>query len=192
MSNEIPRRLVKVVDNTAEPIGTEELSRTEVETGQIWIAAPDEGPGVLVLITDVSQDHVLVLLCSNEGDRATETDAELAPRLTGCPYHLLVHGDLAGSIMRTRLVGSPGRIDPALVPRIVVRGLGMDFNSRDLGRGTPIVTESDPRWETKAKRLKQLRTVKARASELGLKISTLSNSRDPDSGSPTPHPSVNR
>jgi len=94
--------------------------------------------------------------------------------------------------MRNRLVGSPGRIDPALVQRIVVRGLGMDFNSRDLGRGTPIVTDSDPRWETKAKRLKQLRTVKARASELGLKISTLSNSRDRNSGSPTPHPSVNR
>ena len=43
MSNEIPCRLVKVVDNTAAPIGTEELSRPEVEIGQIWMAAPDEG-----------------------------------------------------------------------------------------------------------------------------------------------------
>jgi hypothetical protein len=50
----------------------------------------------------------------------------------------------------------------------------MDFNSRDLGRGTPIVSDSDPRWNTKTERLRQLRTVKARASELGLKISTLS------------------
>ena len=81
--------------------------------------------------------------------------------------------------MRTRLVGSPGRIDPALVQRIVVSGRGMDFNSRDLGRGTPIVSESDPRWNTKTERLRQLRTVKARASELGLEISTLSGGLRP-------------
>ena len=129
---------------------------------------------MLVLITDVSDDHVQALMCSSQGDMATETDAELAARITGCPYRLLVHGDLAGSIMRTRLVGCPGRIDPALVQRIVVRGRGMDFNSRDLGRGTPIVSDSDPRWNPKTERLRQLRTVKARASELGLKISTLS------------------
>ena len=49
----------------------------------------------------------------------------------------------------------------------------MDFNACDLGRGTPIVSESDPRWDTKTERLKQLRTVKARASELGLRISPL-------------------
>jgi hypothetical protein len=105
--------------------------------------------------------------------------AALRPRLTGCPSRLLVHGDLAGSIMRTRLLESRGRIDPALVQRIVVRGLGLDFNSRDLGRGTPIVSESDPRWEVKTERLKQLRTVKARASELGLKISSLSGAPGP-------------
>jgi hypothetical protein len=159
--------LVKVVDNLAPPAASEELPRPEVDVGQIWIAAPDEGPGVIVLITDLSDDHVRALMCSNQGDVATETDAELAPRLTGCPYRLLVHGDLAGSIMRTRLVGSLGRIDPTLVPRIVARGRGMDFNARDLGRGTPIVSESDPRWDTKTERLKQLRTVKARASEFG-------------------------
>lgn len=73
--------------------------------------------------------------------------------------------------MRTRLVGSPRRIDPTLVHRIVVRGRGMDFNARGLGRGTPIVSESDPRWDTETERLKQLRTVKARASELWLRIS---------------------
>ena len=170
MSNEIPRRLVKVVDNVAPPVAPEELPLPEVDVGQIWVAAPDEGPAVLVLITDVSDDHVQALMCSSEGDMATETGAELAAHITGCPYRLLVHGDLAGSIMRTRLVGCPGRIDPALVQRIVVRGRGMDFNSRDLGRGTPIVWDSDPRWNTKTERLRQLRTVKARASELGLKI----------------------
>jgi hypothetical protein len=154
MSNEIPRRLVEVVDNLAPPAASEELPRPEVDVGQIWIAAPDEGPGVIVLITDVSDDHVRALICSNERDVATETDAELAPRLTGCPYRLLVHGDLAGSIMRTRLVGALGRIDSTLLHRIVVRGRGMDFNARDLGRGTPIVSESDPRWDTKTERLK--------------------------------------
>jgi hypothetical protein len=127
MSNETPRRLAKVVDNAAAA-APERLPRPEADVGQIWIAAPDEGPGVLVPITHVSDDHVhvLVLLCSSEGDVATETDAELAPRLTGCP------------------------------------------------------------------RLKQLRTVKARASELGLKISTLSAPRDRGPGFPTPGPAVNR
>lgn len=33
-----------------------------------------------------------------------------------------------------------------------------------------MVSESDPRWEPKMERLNQLRTVKARASELGLKL----------------------
>jgi hypothetical protein len=174
MSNEIPRRLVKVVDNATVPAVPEQSQQPAVDVGQIWIAMPDQGPGVLVLITDVNENHVQTLLCTGDGDVATETDAELPPRLTGCPYRVLVHGDLAGSIMRARLLRSQGRIDPALVPRIVLRGRGLDFNSRDLGRGTPIVSESDPRWEMKAKRLKQLRTVKARASELGLKISSLS------------------
>jgi hypothetical protein len=100
MSNEIPRRLAKVVDNLALPAASEERPRPEVDVGQIWIAARDEGPGVIVLITDVSDDHVRVLMCSNERDFATETDAELAPRLTGC--HL--------SPARAR---SSGRVDHA-------------------------------------------------------------------------------
>lgn len=49
----------------------------------------------------------------------------------------------------------------------------MDYNSRDLGRGTPIVSESDLRVEAKARKLEELRTVQARASELGLKIHPL-------------------
>jgi hypothetical protein len=44
MSNEIPRRLVKVVDNLALPAASEELPRPKVDVGQIWIAAPNAGP----------------------------------------------------------------------------------------------------------------------------------------------------
>ena len=33
-----------------------------------------------------------------------------------------------------------------------------------------MLSDSDPRWDAKAERLNQLRTVKARASDLGLKL----------------------
>jgi hypothetical protein len=56
------------------------------------------------------------------------------------------------------------------VRRIVLRGRGVDFYSHDLGRGTPIVSESDPRWDAKLERVRQLRTVKARAADLGLRV----------------------
>jgi len=52
-------------------------------------------------------------------------------------------------------------------------GQGLDFNSRDLGRGTPIVFDSDPRWNIKTARLNRLRMVRARASELGLKLARI-------------------
>jgi hypothetical protein len=71
------------------------------------------------------------------------------------------------------LTRSAGRIDPAIARRIVLRGCGMDFNSTDLGRGRPMTDDSDPRWEAKMERVQQLRRVKARASELGLKITAL-------------------
>jgi len=172
MSNESPRRLVKVVDNALETPGG--LPRPEVAVGQIWIAEPDDGPGMLVLVTEIADDHVQALLCTQGDDEmATETDAVLGRLTTGCPGRLLVHGDVAGSIMRTRLTGSPGRVDPALVRRIVVRGRGLDFNSRDLGRGRPIASEADPRWEAKTQRIEQFRAVKARAADLGLKIRTI-------------------
>jgi len=169
MSNEVPWRLVKVVDN--ESLAPAGLPRPEVAVGQIWIARPDDGPGMLVLVTDVADDHIQALLCT-QGDEemATETDAVLGRLTTGCPGRLLVHGDVAGSIMRTRLTGSPGRVDPALAQRIVLRGRGLDFNSRDLGRGAPIASESDPRWRAKMKRIEEFRAVKARAADLGLKI----------------------
>ncbi len=170
MSNETPRRLVKVVDNTLPQVAPESLPRPEVDVGQIWIARPDKGPDVAVLIIEVRADHVQALLCSEDDGLGTETDAVLEPRLVGYQHPLLIHGDVAGAILRARLVGSPGRIDRGVVRRIVLRGHGLDFYSRDLGRGTPMVSESDPRWDAKPERVNQLRTVKAGASELGLKV----------------------
>ena len=125
-----------------------------------------------MLITDVSDDHARVLMWSNERDAATETDAELAPRLTGCPYRLLVHGDLAGSIMRTGWSDLRG----GSIRRSFTESssaVAAWTSTPAMWRRTPIVSESDPRWDTKTERLKQLRTVKARASELGLRISPL-------------------
>lgn len=172
MSNEIPRRLVKVVENESGTL--EGLPRPEVAVGQIWTAQPDDGPAMLVLVTDVAEDHVQALSCTQGDDHmATETDAVLGRLTTGCPGRMLVHGDVAGSIMRARLTGSAGRIDPALVQRIVLRGRGLDFQSRDLGRGAAITSEADPRWDAKMRRIEQFRTVKARAADLGLKIRTI-------------------
>jgi hypothetical protein len=160
MSTETPRRLLQVVAP----------ARPEPAIGQIWIAQPEQGRGVLVLVTDVNDDNVRALVCSDDDDVAADTDSVLERHLTGCPYCLLVHGDLACSILTTRLSYCPGRIDRELVAKIVRRGRGLDYNSRDLGRGTPIVSESDPRAKAKARKLEQVRTVQARASELGLKI----------------------
>jgi len=171
MSTETPRRLLQVVGTSPPSPGAP--ARPEPAIGQIWIAQPDEGPGVLVLVTEVNDGNVRALACSDDGDMAADTDAILERHLTGCPYRLLVHGDLACSILTTRLSYCSGRIDRDLVPRIVRRGRGMDYNSRDLGRGTRIVSESDPRVEAKARKLERLRTVQARASELGLKIHPL-------------------
>lgn len=173
MSNETSPRRLEVVGTVPVPVAPHEVTPPTLGVGQICTARPDEGADVLVLITEVSDDHVQVLLCTDDDGIATETDAVLAPRITGRPHRLLIHGDVAGSILRARLAGSSGQIDPEIVRRIVLRGCGMDFNSRDLGRGAPILDESDPRWDAKMKRVSELRTVKARASELGLKIAAL-------------------
>ena len=114
MSNEIPRRLVKVVDNTPALVAPEGLPPPEIGVGQIWIARPDEGPDVLVLVIEVRDDHVQAVLCSHDDGLATETDAVLEPGLTGYRGRLLVHSDLAGTVLTARLAGSPGRIDPGL------------------------------------------------------------------------------
>ena len=170
MSNETSRPRLKVVATVPPPPGP---THPDVRVGHICVARPDEGPDVLVLVTDLADDHVQALLCTDDDGIATETDAVLAPRITDCARRLLVHGDVAGSVLRTRLVRSVGRVDPEIARRIVLRGCGMDFNSKDLGRGSPIVNDSDPRWAAKMDRVEQLRTVKARASELGLQITGL-------------------
>jgi hypothetical protein len=63
-----------------------------------------------------------------------------------------------------------GRVNQDLVQRIVLRGRGLDFNSSDLGRGRAIQRDSDPRWDCKLEKFRQLRTVQARASELGWEV----------------------
>jgi hypothetical protein len=72
--------------------------------------------------------------------------------------------------MCRRLVHSVGRVDPVLVEHIVLRGRNLDFSCTDLGRGRAILDESDPRWEWKLEQFRRLRTVQARASELGWEI----------------------
>jgi hypothetical protein len=64
-------------------------------------------PGVIVLITEVSGDHVRALMCSNERDVATETDAELAPGSLGAPYRLLAQGRRSS---RSRICGGTRRL----------------------------------------------------------------------------------
>ena len=81
MSNEIPRRALRLVDNTPAPVSPDRLPRPQIGVGQIWIARPDEGPDVLVLIIEVRADHVQALLCTEDDGLGTETDAVLEPRL---------------------------------------------------------------------------------------------------------------
>jgi hypothetical protein len=138
--------------------------------GQIWIACPDRGAEMQVLVSEVHDEHVHAMLCGVEYDRATDTDAVLDPHMTGLPHRLLVHGDVSGSILTRRLRRSIGRIEPHLVERIALRGRGLDFNGADLGRGRAVVNESDPRWDWKLQKHRQLRRVRARASELGWEI----------------------
>jgi hypothetical protein len=147
----------------------------DVEVGQICLARPDRGADVLVLVTEVHEDHVEALLCSHEHHLATETDCVLDAIRTAQPGRLLVHGDVAGRVMKRRLRESLGRVSPELVERIALRGRGFDFNSSDLGRG-PAITEADPRWEWKLDKFSQMRTIKARASELGWSLYKLGDS----------------
>jgi hypothetical protein len=110
------------------------------------------------------------MLCGEECELATDTDSILAPELTGLPRRILVHGDVSGSILKCRLGQAMGQIEPGLAERIALRGRGLDFTSTDLGRGTAIASESDPRWEWKLEQHRHLRQVRARASELGWEI----------------------
>jgi hypothetical protein len=138
--------------------------------GQIWVARPERGADMLVLVSEVHEDHVQAMLCGEEYALATDADAVLDPPTTGLPRRLLIHGDVSGSILKRRLSRSVGQIEPHLVERIALRGRGFDFNSSDLGRGGTILDETDPRWSWKLDKHKQLRRVRARASELGWEI----------------------
>jgi hypothetical protein len=140
MSNETSPRRLEVVGTASTSVAAREPVPHTFGVGQICAARPDEGPDVLVLITEVSDDHVRVLLCTDDDGIATETDAVLAPRTTGRPHPLLIHGDVAGSILKARLTGSSGRIDPEIVRRIVLRGCGMETSTRatwDAARRSP-------------------------------------------------------
>jgi hypothetical protein len=142
-----------------------------LEVGQIRTLRRERGEDLHVLIIEVHDEHVQAMLCGEECDWATETDAVLEPRTTGLPRSILIHGDVSGSILKRRLGRSMGRqLGPNLVERIALRGRGLDFTSTDLGRGTAIAGESDPRWEWKLAAHRQLRQVRARASELGWEI----------------------
>ena len=154
----------------------------EAEVGQIRLvrpdrgasaARPDRGANLTVLIIEVSGGHVQGLLCGDDVALATETDAVLEPRQSGCPRRLLVHGDVSAAILKTRLSQVLGATTPEIAERIALRGRGRDFDSRDLGRGSPIINHDDPRWEWKLEQHKRMRAVRARASELGWTLETM-------------------
>jgi hypothetical protein len=167
MSEETPGfRLRAVTDAPAR--GPVQMITPEPEVGQIWVAHSDDGEHVLVLLTEVHDDHVQVVLCTHEQhDLVAETDVVLEASATGCPYCVLIHGDVAGRVLKDRLDATPGRVHRSIVRRILLRGYGFDFHSSDLGRGAPIVSDSDPRWAWKQERQRELRTVQARAADLG-------------------------
>lgn len=152
----------------APAIGAQAAPHPEV--GELWIARSDRGAELQVLVVEVHDAHVQALLCDEECEWATETDAVLPPITTGLPHRVLVHGDVSASILTRRLLRKVGRIEPHLVERIALRARGADFNSSDLGRGRAIVADSDPRWEWKLARHREMRGVRARAGELGFAI----------------------
>ena len=166
MTEQQPGRLALVRDDGSAAEG----SRREPQVGQIWIARPERGAELEVLVTEVHDQYVQAMLCGAECEWATDTDAVLEPESTGLRRRILIHGDVSGSILNHRLTRAVGQIAPHLVERISLRGRGFDFNSSDLGRGAAILDESDPRWGWKLDKHKQLRRLRARASELGWEI----------------------
>lgn len=170
MAEQQPGRLVLV--RAATPRAVEEL-RSEPEVGQVRTVHHDRGQDMQVLIVEVYDDHVHGMLCGEECDLATETDSILQSDLTGLPNPILVHGDVSGSILNRRLGQPLGQIDADLVEQVALRGRGLDFTSTDLGRGTAVAGESDPRWEWKLEQHRRLRQVRAKASELGWEICKL-------------------
>jgi hypothetical protein len=167
MSEQQLGRLVLVRADTPGAAG--EL-RSDPDVGQIRIVHPDRGEDMHVLLVEVYDEHVHGMLCGEERDLATDTDSILDSDVTGLPGPILVHGDVSGSILNRRLGRALGQIEPELAERVALRGRGLDFTSTDLGRGTAIAGESDPRWEWKLEQHRHLRRVRARASELGWEI----------------------
>jgi hypothetical protein len=142
----------------------------EPEVGQIRVAHPDDGAAMRLLLVEVHEKHVQAMLCGDECEWVTDTDAVLNPPTTRLPRRILIHGDVTGSILKCRLGRLLAQIDPRTVERIALRGRGLDFTSTDLGRGRAILDESDPRWEWKLDKHRQLRQLRARASEPGWEI----------------------
>jgi hypothetical protein len=167
MAEQQTGRLVLVRTDT--PRAADEL-RSDPDVGQIRIVRPDRGEDMQILIVEVYDDHVHGMLCGEECDLATDTDSILDPEATGLARPMLVHGDVSGSILKRRLGQPLGQIQPDLVEQVALRGRGLDFTSTDLGRGTAIAGESDPRWEWKLLQHRNIRQVRARASELGWEI----------------------
>jgi len=141
-----------------------------VEVGQLWLARPDRGTDLLVLVVGVYTDQVEALVCGTDWQLATDTDSVLEPAATGYLRRLLVHGDACGRIPNRRLAGPVGRVAPELAERIALRGRGLDFGSTDLGRGRAVLEETDPRWEHKLEQFRRLRGVRARAGEVGFSV----------------------
>jgi hypothetical protein len=165
MQQQTPGRLALVRDERRAP------AEDAADVGQIRIVRRERGDDLHVLVVEVYDEHVQAMLCGEECDLATDTDSVVEPGVTGLPRPILIHGDVSGSILKRRLGRSLGQqLGPNLVERIALRGRGLDFTSTDLGRGTAIAGESDPRWEWKLERHRQLRKVRARASELGWEI----------------------
>lgn len=144
--------------------------QSDPDVGQIRMVRPDRGRDMQVLIVEVHDQYVQGMLCGKECDWATDTDSILEPGVTGLPHRILIHGDVSGSILKRRLGRAVGQIESCLAERVALRGRGLDFTSTDLGRGTAIAGEFDPRWEWKLEQHRHLRQVRARASELGWEI----------------------
>jgi hypothetical protein len=173
MRHQTPGRLVLVRDERRAP------ADEGPEVGQLRGARPDSGDEVQILVVEVHDDYVQAMLCDEECQWATDTDSVLEPPTTGLPRPILIHGDVSGSILKSRLGQPVGRqLGPHLVERIALRGRGIDFTSTDLGRGTAIAGESDPRWTWKLERHRQMRQLRARASELGWEIYKLGPRED--------------
>ena len=90
--------------------------------GQIWLRRADRAPDLYVLVIEVDQGHVQALLCGDECHLAIDPDSVLEPRASGWPRRLLVHGDLAGTILNNRLTQLMGSVTPELVQRVRSQG----------------------------------------------------------------------